>query len=165
MYCVTKRNLTKKTKRSPEERHTQTHGSLIEKRFDNHRCLSRSEESKCMWTHYKDGIMFLQNSHVAPSLPCVHIHLLSSDQERHLFVKTFQLSFRMSLCLSSRDLFIFSVRYSSLFSYYLCSQMNLVSYWFVPGMNFVLQLQAADPGRRRQPDTCFKVQTAEQKSN
>ena len=38
--------LTEKMKRSPDERHTQTHGSLIE--TDDHGCLSRSEESKCM---------------------------------------------------------------------------------------------------------------------
>ena len=40
-----------KMKRSPEERHTETY--LI--CFNDHRCLSQSEESKCMWTHGKDG--------------------------------------------------------------------------------------------------------------
>ena len=44
-------------KRSQDERHAQTHGSLIEI-FDNYRCLSRAEESKCMWTHGKDGAMW-----------------------------------------------------------------------------------------------------------
>ena len=29
--------------------HKHTEASLI--RFDNHRCLSQSEECKCMWTH------------------------------------------------------------------------------------------------------------------
>ena len=24
--------------------------------FDNHKCFSQSEESKCMWTHSKDGV-------------------------------------------------------------------------------------------------------------
>ena len=26
------------------------------KYFDNHNCLSQSEEGSCMWTHGKDGI-------------------------------------------------------------------------------------------------------------
>ena len=30
-------------------------------------------------------VAFFQNSHMAQSLPCVHIHLLSSDWERHLW--------------------------------------------------------------------------------
>ena len=40
-------SLTEKIKRSPDERHTKTHGSLTDT-FDNHRCLSQSEESKCI---------------------------------------------------------------------------------------------------------------------
>jgi hypothetical protein len=63
-------NSYRKLKRSSEERHTETYSKYI----DGDRCLSQSEESKCMWTH----------SIVTPSLPCVHIHLLSSDWERHL---------------------------------------------------------------------------------
>ena len=27
--------------------------------FDGHRCLSQSEESKCMWTQGEDGIMWV----------------------------------------------------------------------------------------------------------
>ena len=41
-------------KRSPDE---STHGNLIY--FGNHRCLSWSEESKCMWTQGNDGAMWL----------------------------------------------------------------------------------------------------------
>ena len=33
--------------------HKHTEAELI--CFDNHRCISQSEESKCMWTHGKDG--------------------------------------------------------------------------------------------------------------
>ena len=42
-------------KRSPSERRTkkQTHRNLIY--FGDHRCLSRSEEIKCMWTCDYDG--------------------------------------------------------------------------------------------------------------
>ena len=40
-----------KMKWPPEVRHTQIY--LIY--FDDYRCLSQSEESKCMWTHGKDG--------------------------------------------------------------------------------------------------------------
>ena len=34
-----------------------------------------------MWTHDKDSATIY---HVATSLPCVHVRLLSSDRERHL---------------------------------------------------------------------------------
>ena len=64
--------------------------------FDSHRCLSQSEESKCMWTHGKDGVTrhsqrssSIRREHavkVAPSLLCVHIHLSLSGWERHLWV-------------------------------------------------------------------------------
>ena len=68
--------------------HTNTHGNLIY--FDDHRCLSRSEESKCMWSH---------GNVVAMSLPCFHIHLLSSDWERYLWSSKYINSF-LCLCLS-----------------------------------------------------------------
>jgi hypothetical protein len=42
--------------------------------FDRHSRLFQSEESKCLWTHDKDG--------VTPSLSCVHYHLLSYDWKR-----------------------------------------------------------------------------------
>ena len=44
---------------SLDESHTQTqtHGNLIY--FGDHRCLSRSEESKCMWTHGNGGTMWV----------------------------------------------------------------------------------------------------------
>ena len=49
-----------KMKRSPEERHTQTHKNLFEY-FDDHRCLSQSEESKFMWIQSKGhGAIFVQ---------------------------------------------------------------------------------------------------------
>ena len=40
--------------RSPEERHTETHGKYS-KYFDGHRSLSQSAVSECTWTHNKDG--------------------------------------------------------------------------------------------------------------
>ena len=44
-------NLPKKMKRSLKERHTETY--LIY--FEDHRCLSQSEENKYMWKHGNDG--------------------------------------------------------------------------------------------------------------
>ena len=38
-------------------KHKHTEASL--KHFGDHRCLSQSEESKCMWTHGKDGAMWI----------------------------------------------------------------------------------------------------------
>ena len=52
-------NSYRKMKRSPGEKHpqTQTHRNLIN--FGDHRCLSRSEESKFMRTRGNDGRHFL----------------------------------------------------------------------------------------------------------
>jgi hypothetical protein len=53
---------------------------------------------------------------MVPSLLCVHIHLLSSDQERHWIIGTFQLSFRLFKCafhLETSTFFL--VRVSSFF--------------------------------------------------
>ena len=40
-------------------------------------------------------VALFKNSHMAVSLPCVHIHLLSSDRERHMIVEISQLSTRV----------------------------------------------------------------------
>ena len=74
--------------------------------FDNQKCLSQSHEGKSMWPH--GNVVFILCSHtftlflieidicdcrnVSVKLPCVYV------------------------CLSSRNLFIFSARVSSLFS-------------------------------------------------
>ena len=63
-------NSYRKLKRSLKERHTQTHRNLFET-LDDHRCNP-------------PGATF-QNSIMMPSLSCVHIHLLSSNWERHLW--------------------------------------------------------------------------------
>ena len=57
--------------------------------------------------------------HVAPSLPCGHIHLLSSDQERETSVIV-EIS-QLSLCVPFlRKSLHFSVRVFPFFSYFLC---------------------------------------------
>ena len=35
---------------------TRKHTESVSKYFDGHGCLSQSEESKCLWTHDKDGV-------------------------------------------------------------------------------------------------------------
>ena len=45
-------NSYQKLKRSPRDRHTKT----VSRYFDRHSRLYQSEESKCLWTHDKDGI-------------------------------------------------------------------------------------------------------------
>ena len=57
---------------------TYKHMEALEKLFDDHRCLSRSDESECMLTHGKNGVT---------SLPCVHTHLLSSELPCVPFIK------------------------------------------------------------------------------
>ena len=75
----------------------------------------------------KGKMWVLQNSHIAPSLPCIHIHLLSSDQERHLWSsKRFQLSLHVFVCSFPLKIFLFSARDSSFFSYLL---WNLIIYY------------------------------------
>ena len=91
-----------------------THGCLT-KCFHDHRCLSRSEESKCMWTSGNDGATweFLKNAlfkYTAPSLPLVHMHLLSSDRERHLWSPKYII--KVSMCLGLCD---FHLEISSIF--------------------------------------------------
>ena len=50
--------------------------------IDNHRCLSQSEETKCMWTHNKDGSTFT----------------LSWVRKTSVIVETYQLSFLVFMC-------------------------------------------------------------------
>ena len=52
------------------------HTEVSLKGFGNYRCLPRLEESKYIWTNGKD------------SATCVHIHLLSFNRERHLWLST-----------------------------------------------------------------------------
>ena len=87
---------------------------LTKKYFDDHRCLSRSEKSKCIWTHSKDGIMWLTllrhlyriftyiSPHVIEKGICDHQNILS------LHVLVFK-------CTLSRDLFIFLLSFPFLF--------------------------------------------------
>ena len=66
-------------------------------------------------------VVILQNSHMVQSVLCVHIHFLSSDQERHLWLsKVFIKLMHVCVCILSRDLLIFSVSVPSFFSYFLC---------------------------------------------
>ena len=58
--------------------------------FDYHRCLSWSEESEYMWIYSKNG---------ATSLLWVHIDLLSSDRERHLWSSKHFIFFSKSFLL------------------------------------------------------------------
>ena len=142
-----------------------THKHMKElKCFNNHRCLSRSEEinvyehmvkivpcesfgkvspkqvqdrkgrgvegleGKLNGNHQRliSGpldtstlLALFQNSHVAPSLLCVHIYFLSSDRERHCDRQNISTELPcVCMCLSPGDLFIFSVRVSSFFSYF-----------------------------------------------
>ena len=79
-----------------------------------------------MWTHVKDGPLFcltpilvtlVQNSHVAPSLPCVHnVYSLLIEKD---ICDCWNVSIKLPcvcVCLSSGDLFTLSVKVS----YFLC---------------------------------------------
>jgi hypothetical protein len=58
-------------------------------------------------------VALLQNSYMAPSLMCVHRYLLSPDLNVSIKLPC------VSMCLSSRDFLISSIRLSSFFSYIL----------------------------------------------
>ena len=74
-------NSYQKLKRSLKDRHTET----VSRYFDRHGRLYQSEESKCLWTHNKDGVMLLVVWHqlLSGSLPngCLSRVLLRLDQE------------------------------------------------------------------------------------
>ena len=78
--------------------------------FLDHRGLSWSEESKCMWTCCKDW---------RQSLPRVHIYLLSSDRERHLWSPIYFKFLCLCVTFVQRSLH-FSGRVFPFFSYFLC---------------------------------------------
>ena len=64
--------LPEKIKKSVDERYAKTHGRLtITVVFLDQRRVNVCEH-------------MIRRHHMAPSLLCVHIHLLCSDQERHL---------------------------------------------------------------------------------
>ena len=78
-----RKNSYRKLKRSLEKRHK--HMETYLKYFDDHRCLSQSEGSKCMWTHGINGVMreFLKGatrgSNVAMNtnhITCRHLELI-----------------------------------------------------------------------------------------
>ena len=99
--------------------HKHTEASL--KHCDNHRCLFRSEESKCMWTH--TGTVFTMCSHT-------FTHFWS--RKRPVIVERFHLSFYVFVCAFLLDISsFFSVRDSSFFSYF-CVIIIIVSYFLWP---------------------------------
>ena len=67
-------------------------------------------------------VAFLKNSHVVPSLPCVHIHLLSTDLERHLDCRNYQIR----LCVFFLRRYFFLVRVLPFFShFFVCAFISL----------------------------------------
>jgi hypothetical protein len=71
-----RKTLTRKMKRSPEERHTRKLISCIS--AITHVILDQKRVNVCEHT------VKLMPRDMMPSLPCVHINLLSSDEERSL---------------------------------------------------------------------------------
>ena len=85
-----KENSYWKMKRSPEERHTQTYSIY----FDNHRCLSQSEESKYMLTHNKEGATweFLKKlTHDAIFIVCLHTFTLFWLRKTSVIIEIYQI--------------------------------------------------------------------------
>ena len=77
-------------------------------------------------------VALIQNCHMASSLLCVHIHLLFSDWERHLWLSKVSVKLPcVYVCLSSGDPFIFSVKISSFFFYFcvICTLALSLSTW------------------------------------
>ena len=113
-----------KKKRFPCERHTLTHWSLTDIFFENHRILSQSEDSNCMWTQ---SDIFTVCSHKFYSL------LIEKEicDCQDVLVKL-QCIY---VCLSSGDLFIFSVTVSSFFLYFFVIRTSVLS------LNLLLRLQ------------------------
>ena len=66
--------------------------------FNNHRCLSRSEESKCMWTRSKDSASFTI---------CSYTFTLFWLRKISVIIKTFQLNFRVLVCALCPEIYSF----------------------------------------------------------
>ena len=87
----------------------------LQKRFGDHRCLSRLEESKCMWTHGKDGA------------PCLRVHLLSWTRKTSVVVEMFQWSFHVFMSAFIRR-YLHSFSKSFLFILlFLCENNNTLT--------------------------------------
>ena len=102
-------------KRSLEERHTQTHRNK-KRYFNNHRCLSWSEESKCVWTC---GANFTV---------CSHTFTLFWSRKTSVFVK---MSHLVSKCLCVpflRRSLHFLVRVSLFFPIFCVIRTSLLSF-------------------------------------
>ena len=91
---------------------THKHTETWLKRFNDHRCLSQSEESKFMWTYGKDGAMWVADmtpsSHV---VTYIYSLLVNKDICDHWNVSVKLLC--VCVCFSSEEIFI-----SSFFSYF-----------------------------------------------
>jgi hypothetical protein len=101
-----KGKLTRKVMRSLVE-YTQTHGNL--RYFGNHRCLSQSEESNCMWTHGKNGItrVFMKGWHFTM---CLRTFTLFWSRKASVIAKISQVS--LCLCTFNRRSCHFSGEFS-----------------------------------------------------
>ena len=106
--------------RSLDESHTHTHGNLIY--FSNHRCLSWSEESECMWTWGNDDTTweffnlkstFQKLSHGTVITARSHTFTLLWSRKASVITKIYNVF--MCLWPSSRDFFIFSISFLFLF--------------------------------------------------
>ena len=91
-FLLTKRakergNSCRKKWRILQMKDTHKHAEASLKRFGNHTCLSRSEESKCMWIHGKDGVTVS-----SPTLT------LFWSRKTCVIVETFPWSFRVFMC-------------------------------------------------------------------
>ena len=86
-----------------------------------------SMQSKTFTIIQNTNFILTHHINMAPCLLCDHIHLLSSDRERHVIVKMLQLSFCVFACAFRPEISsFFLARDASLFCYF-C--VNLTSYF------------------------------------
>ena len=96
---------------------------LPKKKLRDRRTKGTKHRRKLNWNVSAIKYIFLDQKRITicehtPSLPCVHIPLLSSDQKELCEGRNVSINLPcVYACLSSGDLFFFRLRVSSLFSY------------------------------------------------
>ena len=115
---------------------THKHTTASLKFFNDHRCLSHSEESKCLWKHGKDcttWVAIICNSLGAVFTMCSHAFTLFCSRKTSVIFKKCQWLLCVYVCFTSGDLFIFLIRVRSFYSYFcaICTLVLSLSTWFL----------------------------------
>ena len=103
--------------------------------FDNHRCLSLSEKSKCMWTHGKDGTTWAR---CAIFTMCLQIFTLFWLRKTSVVVEIYQISFRVFVCAFHPEISLF---FGKNFPFFVLSILRYFPFHMICLMNFKINIK------------------------